>query len=85
VTYFWMSFCDPEKPEGSRFLGALVIKADSDFEALARSWFLELNPGGEMLFYEIPELYHERIPTDWIETRLITRKECETLENRFNN
>ena len=83
--YYWMSFCDAEKPAGSMFLGALIIEAPNPLEAIERSWELELNPGGEILFHEIPEVYYERIPADWIETRLITRKECEDLENKFKN
>lgn len=25
---YWLSFCDPEKPEGAQFLGAVVIDVD---------------------------------------------------------
>jgi hypothetical protein len=84
TSYWWMSFCNADKPKGERFLGGLIIKADSDLEAIKRSHFLELNPGGEVLFYKIPEQYHERIPMDWIETRLISKKECEDLERLYH-
>jgi hypothetical protein len=83
MSYWWMSFCDPEKPKGQKFLGALVIRADDHFEMMKRSWMLELNPGGEVAFFEIPKQYEERIPHDWIETRLLTKNECEEFEHRW--
>jgi hypothetical protein len=84
MSYWWMSFCDPDRPEGDRFLGALIVRANSNHEMLSRSWALGLNPGGEVAFFEIPEQYEERIPPDWIETRLLTRDECEALEKKWS-
>jgi hypothetical protein len=81
--YYWMSFCDPKNLVGSKFLGALIIKASDDLEAVRRSWSLGLNPGGEVVFYEIPKQYESRIPDDWVESRLINRAECDEFEKKW--
>jgi hypothetical protein len=83
MSFWWMSFCDPDRPEGDRFIGALVIRADNAHEMIDRSWALDLNPGGEIAFFEIPKQYEPRIPPDWIETRLLTKTECETFDAGF--
>ena len=90
--YWWLSFVDPDRrPVGDRFLGALVIRGDEDqslenkMQVIQRSHMLGLNPGGEVAFYCIPKEYHERIPSDWIETRLITKTECMELERRWSS
>lgn len=85
MSYWWMSFCDPKRPKGDQFLGALIVQADSHQAMLSRSWYLGLNPGGEVVFFEIPKQYNERIPPDWIETRLLTREECEAFEKKWSN
>lgn len=46
--FFWLSFCDPDRPEGSRFLGVSIVKANSFDEALGWASFLKCNPGGEV-------------------------------------
>ena len=83
MSYWWMSFCDPIRPKGDKFLGALIIRADNHFEMLTKSWTLKLNPGGEVTFFEIPKQYEQRIPRNWVETRLLTKAECEEFENRW--
>lgn len=53
---WWLSFCDPDKPEGERFLGAAIINVENDVEdddlgflaAVHRAHRLGLNPGGEV-------------------------------------
>lgn len=85
MSYWWMSFCDSERPKGDKFLGALIVKADNHLEMIKRSWALHLNPGGEVMFFEIPSQYEQRIPRDWIETRLLTKAECAEFENRYEN
>ena len=52
----WLSFCDPERPAGTQFLGAIVLECFED-PGLAASecWALGINPGGEMLMIDVPE------------------------------
>jgi hypothetical protein len=85
MKYWWMSFCDPERPTGDQSLGALIITGEDHIAMLARSWLLELNPGGEVQFFEIPKEYYSRIPQEWVETRLITREEAEAFEKKWSN
>jgi hypothetical protein len=85
MSYWWMSFCEPSKPRGTKFLGALIIKAENEIDLITRSWLLKLNPGGEIKFFKIPEKYVSRIPPEWVETRLITREECEALERKYEH
>jgi hypothetical protein len=85
MKYWWMSFCDPKRPKGDKFLGALIVTGEDHKAMLARSWLLELNPDGEVEFFEIPEQYHSRIPQGWVETRLITREEAEAFERKWSN
>jgi hypothetical protein len=49
----WMSFCDPEKPKGQQFLGVVVMKTLGIAHAIDRAWKLGINPGGEVLGYEM--------------------------------
>lgn len=52
--YFWLSFCDPDKPEGTQFVGACIIRGDNMIEAVQNAHRLGINPGGEVQGFEIP-------------------------------
>jgi hypothetical protein len=47
ATHFWMSFCDPELPKGSQFLGVAIVEAEAERTAIATAWDNDCNPGGE--------------------------------------
>jgi hypothetical protein len=51
---FWMSFCDPSKPEGQQFTGVALVEADSLPEAITMAWATGCNPGGEIQSAEVP-------------------------------
>jgi len=55
MPYFWLSFCDPDRPKGTQFLGALVAEGDDFIEAVRESHLRGVNPGGEVLSVELPE------------------------------
>lgn len=64
-TWWWLSFADPERPEGEQFLGAVVIDADGEtpFHAHFAATALGLNPGGEMVSIQIPaEIVEANVP-----------------------
>ena len=50
--WWWLSFCDPEKPEGSQFLGVSVVQGYNIIDVVDTSWKLGCNPGGEVLCIE---------------------------------
>jgi hypothetical protein len=47
--HFWLSFVDPEKPEGERFLGVAVVHAYDARGAVIVSHLEGCNPGGEVM------------------------------------
>lgn len=64
---WWLSFIDEDRPEGERFLGAIVVRAKSMPEAVEVTHALGINPGGLVggLTWanesEPPESYHDRL------------------------
>lgn len=62
--YFWLSFCDPERPVGEQFLGVVVTKACGFLNAVKKAHELGINPGGGVKSWEIPE---ELINEEWKE------------------
>lgn len=46
--WWWLSFADPERPEGTQFLGACLVKASNVPMALRRAHELHINPGGQV-------------------------------------
>ncbi len=57
MTYYWLSFCDNNRPEGKQFLGGCIVEADGVGEAVEESWRWRCNPGGEIAIVEITEKY----------------------------
>ena len=53
--WWWMSFADPDLPEGSRFLGVAIVQVPHVAAALTRSHRLGINPGGEVQLAMVPE------------------------------
>ena len=51
--YFLLSFCDPKLQKGQQFLGAIIIIANSFIDAFHFTHMLGINPGGEVIGYEI--------------------------------
>jgi ABC-type proline/glycine betaine transport system ATPase subunit len=80
VGRFWLSFCDPDKPEGERFLGAAIVEATDLREALKVTWRLKINPGGEVLSVEIPDDVTLE-PNDCM-NRLLTKAEAEAVRRK---
>jgi hypothetical protein len=46
---FWLSFVDPTRPKGDRFLGVAIVRAFDATDAVSTAWALGCNPGGEVL------------------------------------
>jgi hypothetical protein len=51
---FWLSFCDPERPEGEQFTGVALVEGDGAThdealrDAIRHAWATGCNPGGEI-------------------------------------
>lgn len=72
--WFWCSFCDSTLPPGSQFLGVVIVKAQGPATATALTYVLGINPGGEILFCELP---YPLKPKDEFVNRLLTKAEAE--------
>lgn len=47
LVWWWMSFVDPDRPEGERFLGACIVQAHGPVTAGIESHAQKCNPGGQ--------------------------------------
>ena len=45
--YVWLSFADTTRPSGKQFTGGAVVPGLGVADAVATSWLLGCNPGGE--------------------------------------
>jgi hypothetical protein len=59
IPWWWLSFCDPDRPEGQQFIGVAIVCGWTIQEAVTRSHLLKVNPGGEISFAQMPP---ERVP-----------------------
>jgi hypothetical protein len=76
---WWLSFCDPNKPTGTQFLGALALEVPEEIKnPVQYAWLRGLNPGGEVMFMEIPVGKYKDFPPEF-RNRLLTREEAEAL------
>lgn len=72
MTWFYISFADDDG-----FLGGLYIDGDDLAGAVVHSHFLNENPGGEMLTFELPEGDLEANVPARDRRRLLTLEEIE--------
>jgi hypothetical protein len=61
MSLFWMSFSDPDRPEGVQFLGVALVEAANEVEMMTKSHLTGCNPGGEIQFVSIDM---EAVPED---------------------
>lgn len=76
---WWLSFVNPELPEGQRFLGVSIVRARGVLDAATKAHRQRINPGGEVASFELtgePPLF---IPEKYI-GRLLTRAEAEECQ-----
>jgi hypothetical protein len=76
AAWWYFSFCDPGRPRGKQFVGALVVKASGYISAIEGTHLLGLNPGGEVSGLEIP--YEDDEAEPWA-YRLLTREEVKQM------
>lgn len=73
---WWLSFCDPDRPEGSQFLGVAIVQAPVFDAAVTRSHAIGVNPGGQVA--TCGPIDPEVISPEW-RNRLLTRDEAESI------
>lgn len=75
MTYWCLSFADPERPRGNRFLGCVVVAAGSLRDAIETAWRKRINPGGEAIGFQVPAQYeHVIAERNWAD-RLLSKAE----------
>jgi hypothetical protein len=78
--WWWLSFADPDKPEGEQFLGGLFLRGHTLPAVITESHLRGLNPGGEVQVVELPpEL---EVPEKWAE-RLLSREEVAEMDQEM--
>lgn len=77
MKFFYLSFCDPTLPEGQRFIGATMVKATDERDAVSKTHRLGINPGGEIALIELDLWAFNDIPLEarYLVNRLATRDE----------
>lgn len=65
---WWLSFADPDRRRGKRFLGVALVSLDSDSitDAVSEAWQLGCNPGGQVVADLLPDEVGARIPGSMI-------------------
>lgn len=53
--WWWLSFVDPDRPEGQRSLGVAIVQGADIGEVASNAWALDCNPGGEVAGAELPD------------------------------
>ena len=70
---WYLSFCDPDAPEGSQFLGVAIVEAPTFLAAVTRSHVLGCNPGGQVA--SMGPIPAEGIAEEWRD-RLLSKDEA---------
>lgn len=76
VQLWWLSFCDPDKPKGTKFLGGIIAPGNEFVDAHLWTVFNHINPGGECAGHKIP--CRLRVGRKMI-GRLLSKQESQTF------
>jgi hypothetical protein len=76
--YFFLSFRDVEK---NRNLGACVVFAPNSNTSLNLAWHHKINPGGEVLIFELTEKIFQEQGMEL--NRLYSREELRSMDFKF--
>lgn len=85
--WWWLSFVDPDRPEGDRFVGACIVQGDDDLiggrlagtDPVSSAWRLGINPGGEVQLVRVPDGKVDAVPIEYREV-LLTREQVAELD-----
>ncbi len=72
---WWLSFCNPDAPEGAKFLGVLIVDAETMSTAVDETHRHGINPGGVVLGCDISTAR----PDDSFHYRLISEDEARSV------
>lgn len=72
--WIWMSFVDPDRPAGMKFLGVIITKARGLMTAVENTYQRGINPGGEVMTVPMPDWEPEH---EGITDRLLSAADLE--------
>jgi hypothetical protein len=75
VSWVWLSFVDPARPDGSQFLGCAIVPGDDVVTGAKSAWMLGCNPGGEVAGAVLPSGAVAYLEEEYI-ARILTREEA---------
>lgn len=81
MKWFYLSFCDEDRPAGEKFLGACIVRGTDIARAAEEAWTRGCNPGGQVLGVDI-EFGPSGKPPDALCNRLM---QLEELKQHFGN
>jgi len=80
IGWYYLSFCDTERPKGEQFLGGCYVPGSDLEAAITNSWEMKINPGGEVaVIGPIPEEIVDRLPPER-RCKLLTKEEIGGIE-----
>lgn len=83
MTLWWLSFADPNRPEGERFLGVSLVYADTLPQAMHKAWMKNCNPGGQIAGWSLPPEGEEKVITSGVPLdKLLTQEEVDAFGAR---
>ena len=75
--WWWLSFVDPDRPDGERFLGVAIVEGYGVGSASRRAHELQINPGGEV---HAEPLTGDAIPPAEYRNRLLSKSDLEEAD-----
>lgn len=75
VRLWWLSFADPDKPKGQRFLGVCIVEARGPASAMLEARRRGCNPGGEIENWMLPDTDSTREKVGPYMNRLLSKDE----------
>lgn len=79
IPWWWLSFIDPERPEGTRFLGVCIVQGATGMAAVSRSHDLGVNPGGQVMMVPVDDEFVDPLFREQWCDRLLGKSEAELL------
>jgi hypothetical protein len=81
--WWWCSFADPERPEGSHLLGVAIVHAANVGHAASVAWRMGCNPGGQMLAMPVPSEFGAP-PLEWDHKLITDKSQIKELTQRWH-
>lgn len=84
LTWWWLSFVDPDRPEGDKFVGACIVQGWGVVSASMEAHARKCNPGGQVKGVPFPEHVDA---SEWAHT-VLNREQVDQfnqwMENRYS-